>query len=68
MFKSNFKTTLAGLIGGLLITFGPSVGARLKGQADAPPITTGNLLPGIALAILGAFAKDHDVTGGTKPQ
>lgn len=64
----NWKTTLAGLIGGLIITFGPSIGGRLTGDPNAPPVTSGNYLPGIAIAILGALTKDHDVTGGTRPQ
>lgn len=64
----SFKTTLAGLLGGLLITFGPAIGARLAGDKTAPPITSGNFLPGVAVAVLGALAKDHDVTGGTSQQ
>ena len=63
MTKS-WKTSLAGLLGGLLIAFGPSVGARLKGDLTAPPITAQNYLPAIALAALGLLGKDHDQTGG----
>lgn len=62
----NWKTTLAGLLGGLIITFGPTVGARLQGDPAAPPITSGNYLPGVAVAILGALSKDKDVTGGNR--
>lgn len=64
----NFKTSLAGFLGGLLITFGPALGARLQGTPDAPPITAGNYLNGIALTVLGLLAKDHDVTGGPRRQ
>ncbi len=64
----NWKTTLAGILGGLLIAFGPSVGARLQGDKTAPPITSGNVLPGVAIAVLGALTKDSDVTGGTRAQ
>lgn len=64
----NWKTTLAGILGGLIITFGPAVGGRLQGDPKAPPITSGNYLPGLAVAILGALSKDKDVTGGTRPQ
>ncbi len=63
----NWKTTLAGVLGGLVITFGPAAGARLSGDKTAPPITAQNYLPGIALATIGLLAKDHDVTGGTRP-
>lgn len=62
----NWKTTLAGIIGGLIIALGPSVGARLQGDTAAPPITASNYLPGIGLAVIGALSKDHDVTGGTR--
>lgn len=62
----NFKTTLAGILGALVLTFGPSVGARLSGDATIPPITSQNYLPGVALAVLGTLAKDHDATGGTR--
>lgn len=64
----NWKTSLAGLLGGLLITFGPAVGARLSGDKTAPPITAGNYLPGIVIGVIGALAKDQDVTGGTRRQ
>ncbi len=60
----SWKTSLAGLLGGLILTFGPSVGARLSGDKTAPPITSGNYGVGIAIAALGLLAKDHDVTGG----
>lgn len=54
----NWKTSLAGILGGLLITFGPSVGARLTGDKTPPPITSGNYLPAIAIATLGILAGD----------
>ncbi len=66
--KKNWKTTLAGILGGLVITFAPAVGGRLQGDPQAPPITAENYIPGIAVAILGALAKDKDVTGGTREQ
>ena len=64
----NWKTSLAGILGGLLITFGPAVGGRLQGDPSIPPITAGNYLPGIAIAVLGAISKDHDMTGGSRNQ
>ncbi len=64
----NWKTTLAGLLGGLIIMFGPNVGARLQGDTTVPPITSGNYGPAIAIAVLGLLTKDSDVTGGTRQQ
>lgn len=66
--KKNWKTSLAGLLGGLLLTFGPNVAERLSGNLTPPPITSGNYLPGIALATVAYFAKDKDLTGGTRQQ
>ena len=64
--KKNWKTSLFGIIGGLLIAVGPQVGARLQGTPGAPPITLNSVLVGAALAAVGIGAKDHDVTGGTR--
>src|SRR5262245_29641715 len=57
----NWKTTLLGILAGIAMVFGSAAQARSTDPA-APPITIGNLLPGIAVAVLGAVAKDHDVT------
>ncbi len=62
--KKNWKTTLFGVLGGLFMLFGP----RLQGDVNAPAINVGNVGAAAAVAVLGALAKDHDVTGGTKPQ
>lgn len=59
----NWKTTLTGFLGGLAVMFGP----HLAGQ-PGPALTTGNLITGAALIVLGLFAKDNNVTGGTVPQ
>lgn len=64
--KRNWKTTLAGVLGGIIIAVGPQVGARLQGDQAAPPITAQNLAVGLALAAIGAFAKDHDISGTGK--
>ncbi len=61
----NWKTTLAGLAGGILIF----VGGAMKDKAadpQAPPVTTANILPAVVFAALGALAKDHDKTGGSR--
>ena len=58
--KKSFKTTFAGVLGGLLIALGPNVGARLQGDAAAPPVTLQNILPALAVAALGILSKDHD--------
>ena len=54
--KKNWKTSLAGVLGGLIIALGPGVGARLQGDTTKPPITIGTTLPGIAIALLGLTA------------
>ena len=63
----SWKTTLAGLLGGLILTFGPAAGARLSGDKEAPPITSQNYLPGLAVAVLGYLAKDHDKSNAANP-
>lgn len=62
MFK-NWKTTLAGVLGMFLqvIPILPHIGHF--GSTDFT-----SLAGGIASLLLGAVAKDHDVTGGTKVQ
>jgi hypothetical protein len=58
----NWKTTLGGLLVGMAMLVGP----RLQGDKTAAPVTAGNVLPAVAVAILGALSKDHDATGGTR--
>ncbi len=58
----NWKTTLMGVLGGLFMLFGP----RLSGDQGAPAVTIGNIGAAAAIAVLGALAKDHDATGGTR--
>jgi hypothetical protein len=60
----NWKTTLLGILGGASLMFGQMANAR---QAGGPPITAGNVLPGIAMAILGAVAKDYDKSNAPSP-
>ena len=64
--KRNWKTSLAGILGGVLIALGPQVGARLQGDQTAPPITMNTVLVGAAIAALGLGAKDHDISGTGK--
>lgn len=68
MGAKNWKTTLTGIIGGLLLALGPMLGGRLSGDRNQPPITIGNVLTGIAVAAMGINSKDRDVTGGTRQQ
>lgn len=66
MNNKSWKTTLAGILGGLLITFGPAVGGRLQGAENVPPITAENYIPGAVAVVLGLLSKDNDKTGGTR--
>lgn len=61
----NWKTTLAGIGFGLLSVAGHAVDARSSG---GPAVTLGNLGLSLGLAVIGAVAKDHNVTGGTVVQ
>ena len=54
----SWKTTLLGLIAGI----GMMAGQRLT-DPTAPAFTAGNVLPGIAVMLMGAVAKDGDKTG-----
>lgn len=63
----NWKTTLLGALAGAAMFFGQYANARAA-DPKAPPITAGNVLPGLAITVLGAFAKDANVTGGTVQQ
>jgi hypothetical protein len=56
MFK-NWKTTLLGLVAAVTLTFGTMAQNRAQ-NPGAAPITTGNVLPAIAIAALGAVARD----------
>jgi len=63
----SWKTSLAGILGGLVLTFGPSVGGRLTGDHAAPPITFSNYGPAIVLAAIGLLSKDYDKTNAPRP-
>lgn len=56
--KSNWKTTLLGILFGALTLFGP----RLSGDKSAPPLTAINVVTAIAGAAIGVAAKDHNST------
>ena len=62
----NWKTTLSGLVAGL------PVAAYALSQAYSTGAFTGKtgaaLGVSIGLVLLGAYSKDHNVTGGTSPQ
>jgi uncharacterized membrane protein YdcZ (DUF606 family) len=62
----SWKTTLAGILAGLAITIGNATQARLADPTQ-PPITTRTVLPGLAIAVLGALAKDSDVSHASTP-
>lgn len=63
MFK-NWKTTLAGIITGIPLLL-HSVGVGSVGHFGNTDWLT--LIGGLGAVLTGAVAKDHDVTGGTKP-
>ena len=54
----NWKTTLIGVAGGLLIAVG---GVMTDGAVDFA-----ELAAAVSTALLGFFAKDFNVSGGTK--
>lgn len=53
----NWKTTLLGILAAIAMTGGQAIQNRSQGGA---PLTLGNLIPAVAVAALGAAAKDHD--------
>lgn len=62
---TSWKTTLAGLIAGLPIAINALVQAYNAGTFTGEK--GAQLAAGIGLVLIGLVAKDHDVTGGTKP-
>lgn len=62
---TSWKTTLAGLIAGLPIAADALIQAYTAGTFTGK--TGAQLALGIGAVLIGAFAKDHDVTGGIKP-
>lgn len=61
-FLANWRTTLAGVLAG-------GIGGSIAGYTNPDgSINWKALLIAVALAALGAMAKDHNVTGGTKAQ
>lgn len=62
--SKNWKTTLLGILAGVAMTFGQMAQNRAT-MPGAPPLTVGTVLPGLAIAALGAFASDSKVTPPT---
>ena len=63
---TSWKTTLIGLFAGLLFMFGTTMQAR-EIDPSTPPITLGNTLPAIGIALIGALAKDADKSNAQTP-
>jgi len=62
----SWKTTLGGILGGLSLAVYPLLEAYKAGSFDGK--TGGQLVAAIALVVIGIFAKDSNVTGGSNPQ
>ena len=60
----NWKTTIIGLIGAIVIALQPIIsGDGFSWKADGSKV-----IMAIVVAALGFVAKDYDVTGGTREQ
>lgn len=67
MFGKNRKTTLLGFIAGMTQVSGALYNGGVHiGHWGATDFT--GLVAGIGTMLLGAYAKDYDVTGGTTRQ
>lgn len=62
----NWKTSLLGLIAGLMVLIGSTLQAR-EVDPSTPPVTLGNILPAVAIAALGLSAKDADKSNAQTP-
>ena len=60
----NWKTTLTGVGGGLLI----SISALIQANSAGGKINWSAVGVGAIIAVLGLVSKDHNVTGGTVDQ
>ena len=62
----SWKTTLAGLLAGLPVAITALVDAYNAGQFTGKSVL--QVILGVGIILIGIFAKDHNVTGGTTPQ
>jgi len=62
----NWKTTVGGIIAGAALAVDPLVQAYNSGAFTGK--SGAQLIAAIAVVLIGVYSKDHDVTGGTKPQ
>ncbi len=60
--KGSWKTTTAGIVGGLV----PIIDAASTTVLQGKPLNWTEIGIGVALVVLGALAKDHDKTGGSR--
>lgn len=56
----NWKTTVGGIVA--------AAGAAMQASEDGTVKLIGAILAAVGLVLLGATAKDKNVTGGTTPQ
>lgn len=62
---TNWKTTLAGLAAGIPVGIDALVQAYNAGAFNGK--TGAQLAAAIGIVLIGLFSKDHDVTGGSRP-
>lgn len=61
----NWKTTIFGALAGGIAGLDAVVAAYQSGAFDSK--TGVQLIVAVAIVLMGAYAKDHNVTGGTTP-
>ena len=66
MKLTNWKTSLFGWLGGLMVAAQPLLDAYKAGAFDGK--TGSQLAAAVAIVLLGIYSKDKNVTGGTTPQ
>jgi len=66
IIMKSYKTTLAGILAGLPVAIQSILDAYNAGQFTGKSLS--QLAVGIGVILIGVYAKDHNVTGGTTQQ